>query len=107
MKITDSKGATATDRVNVEVQDPESITQVNQVGVSIFPNPFADRLIIDLGNDSGFKRLRLSSITGKVVMEENIQNQSVVDLNTSGLVKGHYVLTLISDEEVISRKVVK
>jgi len=107
VKITDSKGATATSRVNVVVDDTRSIAQLNAADVNVFPNPFADRLMVSFGDNAEFKKIKISSITGKVVLEENVQNQSVVNLNTSGLAKGHYILTLTSDKEVISRKVVK
>ncbi len=112
VKITDSNDAVATDQVIVLVkpvfQPPTAIREVdNGSNIVIYPNPFVDRLFINLGENNEFKRLRLHSVTGKVVMEENIQHQSVVDLNTSTLARGHYILTLFSDKEVVSRKIIK
>jgi len=109
VKITDSNGAVATGNVVVLVKKPmpTSIEKTDIAGIIIYPNPFTDQLLIQLGENNGFKHLSLRSITGKVVREENIQNQSVISLNTSGLAQGYYILTLISDKGVISRKVVK
>jgi len=111
VKITDSNGSEATGRVVVLMTGGPTLAisspKTTNSNISIYPNPFTDQLVIQLGEGDGFKRLRLSSITGKVVMEENIQNQSVLSLNTSGLAKGYYILTLVSDKGVISRKVVK
>ena len=111
VKVTDSNGAEAIGRVIVLVTGSmtpiRKVDIVDKVDINVFPNPFADQLIVSFGDNVGFKKLRITSITGKVVMEENIYNQTVVNLNTSALPKGHYVLTLYSDKEVISRKIIK
>ena len=110
VKITDSNGATATDKVIVLVKPIFTSVipvQKNDTEVIIYPNPFIDQLKIHTGESNKFSKVRLYSITGTVVLEENVRNQQIIQLNTSELKPGHYILSAISESGVISRRVVK
>jgi hypothetical protein len=54
-----------------------------------------------------FNRLLLRTISGSLIMDKNIQNCNEFNLNTSYLKPGYYILTLISDRQVITYKIVK
>ena len=105
LTVTDDKGATGTSNVRISAITSTSINTVNNPEISIYPNPFTNKLIIQ--TDGQFEKLRLYSITGNIVIEENIQGQSIIDINTSDLQRGYYILNLISKNNVISQKVVK
>lgn len=73
--------------------------------VSVFPNPFGDRL--QLVNRSGRElSYELSTIDGKVVVSAST-NQPVVDVNAADLVSGLYLLKVNSGSAVQTVKLVK
>ena len=110
VKITDSNGATATDRVvilkksspNTSVAPPDADKEI-----IVYPNPIKNQLFIQLGGDNEFNLLKLYSITGNIILEKKIQNMPTIMLDTSNLKPGYYVLTLYSDKGIVSRKIVK
>lgn len=80
-------------------------TEASSDLVSVFPNPFGDRL--QLVNRSGRElSYALSTIDGKVVLSAST-NQPVVDVTTAGLAKGLYLLKVNSGSAVQTVKLVK
>jgi len=73
----------------------------------IYPNPFTDHLKIIFNKEAGFKRLLLRSISGNLLIDKNINSSYEVNLNTSELRSGCYLLTLISDQQVMTYKLIK
>lgn len=107
LTVTDNQGATASENVRVVVESTTAISNQSNQQVAVYPNPFTNRLIIKMESNSGFKKLRIQSLTGSLLVDKDIANQSVIDLNTSEFQTGYYVLTLISDQRVVSRKIIK
>lgn len=80
-------------------------TEASSDLVSVFPNPFADRL--QLVNRSGRElSYELSTIDGKVVVSAST-NQPVVNVNAADLVSGLYLLKVNSGSAVQTVKLVK
>lgn len=80
-------------------------TEASSDLVSVFPNPFGDRL--QLVNHSGRElSYELSTIDGKVVVSAST-NQPVVDVNAADLVSGLYLLKVNSGSAEQTVKLVK
>ncbi|MBP9016816.1 MAG: carbohydrate-binding protein [Paludibacteraceae bacterium] len=108
LTVTDDLGATSAANISILVE--AGSTEVNEHEnqfVIVSPNPFKDQLKIFLGRDMAFNRLLLRTISGSLIMDKNIQNCNEFNLNTSYLKPGYYILTLISDRQVITYKIVK
>ena len=69
----------------------------------IYPNPFEDNLTIKM-NQNGFYDVRLLDINGKIVYQTRLMNKDEVELNTTSLIKGVYIVE-IKSEYISSRKV--
>jgi len=46
-------------------------------------------------------------LTGSLVFDKDITDMSVIELNTSEIKSGYYVMTLVSDQQVVSCKLIK
>lgn len=107
LTVTDNLGAVSSENVRVFVESTTSVQNLFNQKVAIYPNPFNNRLIIALEENAGFKRLELHSLTGSLMIDKDITDLSFIDLNTSKIKSGYYILTLISDQQVVSRKIIK
>ncbi len=105
LTVTDNKGATTSSNLRISVLGGTYINKISDNQISIYPNPFVDQLIVQ--TEGQFEKLRLHSVTGNIVLDENIQGQLVYSLNTSRLKQGYYILSLISKSGIVSRRVVK
>lgn len=76
--------------------------------VSFFPNPTKDSLNINMGNLKEKSCLfTLIDINGKVVLEKNIENTTLIEkVNIEMIPNGIYLATLLSGDKKITRKVV-
>lgn len=86
---------------------PASIGNVeDNLDVSIYPNPTAEKLFIDFNNTtSKADKVILADITGKVIIETNLSITN--EINVSNTAKGIYILKFYDKNEVIaSRKIV-
>ena len=78
---------------------------LNKVGISVYPNPFVNSLIIDKGEN---KELEIEIIysTGKLVLSETITKQeSSIDM--SKYVSGIYFVTLKNKQDKITYRIMK
>lgn len=83
-----------------------SVKEINVSNeVSIAPNPAKESFNVDLSAFNGKSvAVRLMNSSGAIVREENAVNELTV--NTDGLLKGIYMLQLVSDNKVANKKVV-
>ncbi|NOZ45697.1 MAG: T9SS type A sorting domain-containing protein [Chlorobi bacterium] len=78
--------------------------------VNIYPNPVSDRLTIEKGTLFKLNRIIVYNYFGEKVMEKfnsNDLNSGNIEINLSSLSPGFYLVTLISDNEIITKKIVK
>ena len=81
-----------------------SIDEVNNIEVSIFPNPAQNDLIVHC---NGITKLELFDLAGKQVLTQDFNSvYNGAKLNVSTLEKGTYVLRITSSDGVATKKVV-
>jgi len=83
------------------------ITNVEQpvcISSVAFPNPVKDRLVIN----SGMKIIKivLTGINGQTILTKRVNNQTT-ELDMSHLPQGVYFLTLESENDILTKKIVK
>ena len=85
-------------------------TAINEVSLVIYPNPATNRLNISFETTSPAGSLKMQSVTGALIYNENWstangKQDKAIDLTTVS--KGVYILQIATDKEIITRKVVK
>ncbi|OQX73710.1 MAG: hypothetical protein B6D64_13580 [Bacteroidetes bacterium 4484_276] len=79
-------------------------TTINE-GFTIFPNP-TNRIINFEFADNNIEKLIISDITGKTIIKKiDIQQNEMIDL--SSFVKGIYFISVQTEEEVYTKKIIK
>lgn len=82
-----------------------SINTVTNEKISIYPNPSNGIIKIDIENN-GMKRISISDITGKKIIEKVEQSQSTT-FDLSGFDNGIYFVHIQTEKEKITAKIVK
>lgn len=107
LTVTDNQGASASENIRVVVESVTSLDEQQNKQISVYPVPFTNRLVVTMDRNAGFKKLTIHSLTGSLIMSKEITDQTVLNLNTSEIQSGYYILTLTSDQQVVSRKIIK
>jgi hypothetical protein len=85
----------------VAKMDAGDLTQLTEVSVQAYPNPFTDLVHINIGYQAEHTTITLSDVTGRVVYRENIEPSGeestlTLDLARRGLLPGMYFLQINS-----------
>lgn len=79
-------------------------------GISVYPNPFSEQLIIDF-SDSDFNttyELTIYNVNGQIVDKINIQSQNTISIETRSYVTGLYFIHINPQgEKSIWKKIIK
>ena len=79
--------------------------------VDLFPNPVDQKLFVDLELERSFEQMDLNvyDISGKLCLTQTMQNiqKETVELNVQGLSKGAYLLQVVTEEGVRTKRFVK
>ena len=87
---------------------PTLINEIKQdLSVSVYPLPFEDVLMIKTLSQNGIKKIMIHSVSGELLLNKELENLTQFEINTSALCSGYYILTLLSDDQVISKKIIK
>lgn len=73
--------------------------------VQIFPNPVNDILNIQ-AEDLNIQNVKIISLTGQILMTEQVNNSNV-NLNTSTLPSGIYLISITTDKGILNKKISK
>ncbi len=88
---------------NINVLDGNAINEnETNSGISIFPNPVADNLYINSGND--IQNVKIYNLQGQMISE---QNGNVNEVSVSGLANGMYILQVTTANGVNNFKFTK
>jgi Secretion system C-terminal sorting domain/Reeler domain len=113
----DGKGSTGGDNgtASVKVDLADLTSSVNELAVqiemSVSPNPSAEMVNLSLTSQSAKNiQIQMTDIGGRTVMSEKWQIQAgenFKQLNINHLVKGAYMVQIIENQNVVSKKIVK
>lgn len=80
------------------------LTDLESAGIKVYPNPATNVLNIELTDDNynGVLELKVATVTGQIVMEEQYTFQPVYGINVSELPAGFYTLTVKQQDKVAS-----
>jgi hypothetical protein len=85
---------------------PASVSTVSQNQFSIFPNPVEDELTIHSTTDNNINSIKVIDMSGRICLQNNTNSTNIV-LNTSSLVKGIYLVEIISAKGKTVSKIIK
>ena len=81
------------------------LSELDSSKITFFPNPADEKLQINFPNNStGY--VRLIDSTGKIIIENKLNNQSTNTVDTSTLQEGVYLLELISNTGIQTEKII-
>lgn len=66
----------------------------NDISVSVYPNPFQDKITISLENESSNAKVKLVDITGKQLYNNSFSGNSIEINNLESLNSGIYFLKI-------------
>lgn len=70
---------------------------------SIYPNPASDYVNVEIANANN-ATVQITDITGKVVMEQQVENTSNARINTSELNTGIYIMKINAEGKIFTQK---
>ena len=82
-----------------------NVKLINAQGLSIYPNPANDYLIIE--SVLGMKLVKLQAINGQVVFEENLKGKSVYKMTIPSEIKGNMVLSITLGNGQVHNKMIE
>jgi len=82
------------------------LEEINEIDLSVFPNPSSDYLEIVNSSDIQFNRIQLISITGKRVYDSSF-NSNILSLDMRNYEAGSYILLLSNSEQVYQKTIIK
>lgn len=95
-------------------QQPYYLTIVNasdvtnqSQAITIYPNPTADKIVLQFANINKNTFVKMSDETGKIIIENKIQN-SITEINMQAYATGIYYLQVFENQQLIaSKKIIK
>lgn len=108
VNAANGNGGTSGDQVvTTNTSSPSlSVLEANRLEFTLYPNPASERLTIQLPAESNKATVQLYDYTGKLALKQQITTENNgVDVNN--LSKGIYIIKLISDKKIGSRKFIK
>lgn len=88
-----------------------NFTQSINNGFDIYPNPFENTVSISIKFDINFSKnfkVLISDITGRMVYKSNFVNSyNDISLDLSSLNKGTYILSIMSNNNIMTQKIIK
>lgn len=87
-------------------QKAAAIRQPEAFGLTLYPNPASDRVVVDWTSGAAVLSLQLLSLDGRVLREWDVTTPAPIALSLEGVAPGIYLLSVKSDESLISHKIV-
>jgi tyrosinase len=92
------------DVFNKNAYDPKEFI-ANNIKINIYPNPFLERIMIEMDKMYVENRISIFDMNGRRVLVKTFENQSIIELKgLQNLVRGMYILEVDSNGEVVLRK---
>jgi Secretion system C-terminal sorting domain len=108
LTVTDAAGCTVTDVMNVVINcrtaAPGSLQTEEEQPISVYPNPASNELLVNTGSETA-KSIQITDVAGRTVLQIQPLN-SVVNLNTSELPEGVYLIRIETNHGIETREIV-
>ena len=75
--------------------------------IKVYPNPTNEFVIIDLENSYKDIAIQITNISGQAVVEQNFANAQNIEINTTELAKGTYLIKITAEGKVAILKLTK
>jgi len=85
---------------------PNSIKEISSQEFSVYPNPSENEFTLRFSKNSSGAKISVFSIDGNLLLEKVSQSNTEI-INTSGFAKGIYILKVESNQQVITKKLIK
>lgn len=90
------------------IDNGTSIDKENETRITIYPNPVKDVLYLKAQSESATISIDVYSNLGSLVLSKKISNDgSAHSIDVSALPAGVYVLKIVSDNQAISKRIIK
>ena len=86
-------------------QQSLSNNDLTRAQILVYPNPVSD--LLHVTNASNISKYELYDIQGRLIKSENLTNQNSLTIDTFSLIKGVYMLNLITENGSFVEKIVK
>jgi hypothetical protein len=80
---------------------PESVQELKELGISIFPNPAREVIYIQLDQGLAVDRVAIANVLGQEVKRVENLGGSILTVNTSGLSSGIYFVNLYENDRYL------
>ena len=98
------EGKTGTYLLDITVAYGAGVEEEDETLFSVYPNPVKETLNI---NCEGSQEIRLYNTLGMLVKAVNTEGESTVQIDMSGMACGTYILQVVGNRQILTRKVVK
>ncbi len=102
--VTDANGCTGT--ATATVSEPVGVSEILANGISIYPNPVADNLIVDFNSLLHQNTIQLFDMYGKLVREYNDFSGAKLKIERNELSAGTYFLRINNSENSVGTKII-
>ena len=103
--IVDLNGNTSHCNFTVTVNQPTGINSIDDMGVSIYPNPVNNVLNITC-NKENIKQITIVDVTGRILFEKSA-TEKTEQINLSNYNSGIYFVKLDNGKQVYTKKIIK
>lgn len=102
-------GGVATQVIYQDFQEgePDNISDLNLVDIKVYPIPSENYVIISGLKGNERCSIRIRDLKGSLVLEDELDERSEHRVDISNLLRGTYILEIVSDNQVIQNKIVK
>jgi trimeric autotransporter adhesin len=88
------------------IEQISEISNIENSGISLYPNPVSDKLTISLSNPDYRLLLNIYSVNGELLYSYNIKGiQTTIDMDNFN--SGCYILKIITSDGVMTNKIIK
>lgn len=98
-----NEGCISSESQEITVENCSSLQELNHA-IKIWPNPFQEKIEIELPNDTKYS---LINIQGQVVIDGFSESSKIIELNLSNIDNGMYYVILESDKKRSAIPIVK
>ncbi|MBC9811453.1 T9SS type A sorting domain-containing protein [Crocinitomicaceae bacterium CZZ-1] len=95
--------------ISSEVNESVSVASLDQENaLSIFPNPGTYQVTVATNSTNLMDHLQITDLSGRVILEKNIQHENSVRIDTEALQTGIYMINVqLDNNKVLTKKWIK